>query len=104
MLMLTLDDAAKVARRLVDNRMDDDEIIRQELEQKCWIAPKADEAAKNLNDLIYDIYPAEICRQIEADNLREWCATIRINMLLAMARLRIWEGTSDEHRNGESDF
>ena len=37
MLMISLDDAVKVAKRLVIDDMDDDEIIRQELEQKCWI-------------------------------------------------------------------
>ena len=34
MLMLSLDDAVKVAKRLIADNMDDDEIIRQEMEQK----------------------------------------------------------------------
>lgn len=57
MLMLTLDDAVKVAKRLVMDDMNDEEIIRQELEQKCWFPPEADEAAKHLNDLIFHINP-----------------------------------------------
>ena len=44
MLILTLDDAVKVARRLIRDDMDDAEIIRQELMQKCWFPPKVDEA------------------------------------------------------------
>ena len=70
MLMLTLDDAVKVTKQLVVNKMNDDEIIRQELKQKCWFPPKSDEAVKRLNDLIFDINPAEICSQIEPGNLK----------------------------------
>ena len=91
MLMLTLDDAVKVAKRLVIDRMDDDEIIHQELEQKCWFPPKEHDAAKHLNDLIFDINPAEICSQIEADNLKNWCVTVQTEMKMAMVQLPCWE-------------
>ena len=92
MLMLTLDDAVKVAKRLVMDDMNDEEIIRQELEQKCWFPPEADEAAKDLNDLIFDINPAEICSQIESDNLREWCSIVQTEMKMAMMQLPCWAG------------
>ena len=72
MLMLELDDAVKVTKWLVEDQMTDEDIIRQELEQKCWFPPNTDEAAKRLNDLIFDINPAEICSQIESDNLKHW--------------------------------
>ena len=90
MLMLSLDDAVKVAKRLVIDDMDDDEIIRQELEQKCWFPPKTDDAAKRLNDLICDITPAEICAQIESDNLRNWCEIVQTEMKMAMVQLPCW--------------
>lgn len=90
MLMLTLDDAVKVAKELVDYGVDDKEIIRQYLEQKCWFPPKTDEAAKQLNDLIFNINPAEICSQIESDNLKNWCETVQIEMRMAMAQLPCW--------------
>ena len=90
MLTLTLDDAVKVTKRLVAEGMDDEEIIRQELEQKCWFPPKLDEAAKRLNDLIFDINPAEICSQIESDNLSGWCKTIQTEMKMAMVQLPCW--------------
>ena len=97
MLMLTLDDAVKVAKRLIADNIDDDEIIRQELEQKCWFPPKSDDAAKHLSDLIFDIKPAEICSQIESDNLRNWCKTIQTEMRMAMVQLPCWaEGRTDE--------
>ena len=83
MLMLTLDDAVKVSKRLVIDCMDDNEIIRQELEQKCWIPP---------NNLIFDINPAEICSQIESDNLKNWCKTIQTEMKMAMVQLPCWTG------------
>ncbi len=92
MLMLTLDDAVKVTRSLVVDGMDNEEIIRQELEQKCWIPPKTDEAAKHLNDLIFDINPAEICSQIESDNLKNWCETVQVAMKMAMVQLPCWGG------------
>ena len=91
MLMLSLDDAVKVAKRLIEDGMDDDEIIRQELEQKCWLPPKTDEAAKRLNDLIFDVNPAEICSQIEADNLKNWCKIIQTEMKMAMVQLSLPE-------------
>ena len=90
MLMLSLDDAINVAKRLVIDDMDDDEIIRQELEQKCWFPPTEDEAAKQLNDLICDISPAEICAQIESDNLRNWCEIVQTEMKMAMVQLPCW--------------
>lgn len=95
MLILSLDDAVKVAKRLVIDCMDDDEIIRQELEQKCWLPPKTDEAAKHLNGLIFDINPAEICSQIESDKLRQWCVTIQTEMMMAMVQLPCWKGGAE---------
>ena len=96
MLMLTLDDAVSVVKRLILDEVSDDEIIRQELEQKCWIPPKSENAGKRLNDLIFNINPAEICRQIESDNLRMWCGTIRTSMTLAMVQLPCWAEGRDE--------
>jgi hypothetical protein len=88
--MLTLDDAVKVAKQLVADEMDDAEIIRQELEQKCWFPPTTDTAAERLSDLIFDISPAEICAHIQKDNLREWCAFIQTEMRMAMVQLPCW--------------
>lgn len=94
--MLTLDDAVKVAKRLIRDNMNDDEIIRQELEQKCCFPPKADDSAKRLNDLIFDINPAEICSQIESDNLKNWCKIIQTEMKMAMVQLPCWgEGEAE---------
>ena len=94
--MLELDDAVKVAQWLVEDGMDDEAFIRQELEQKCWIPPKGDDAAKRLNDLIFDINPAEICSQIESDNLRKWCETVQTVMRMAMVQLPCWKGAEHE--------
>ena len=97
MLMLTLDDAVKVTQWLVEDGMNDEEIIRQELEQKCWIPSEINEPAKRLNDLIFDINPTEICAQIESDNLKSWCNTIQVEMKLAMVQLPCWG------KDGEAD-
>ena len=95
--MLTLEDAAKVAKRLVIDGMSDDEIIRQELEQKCWFPSNADKAPRHLNDLIFDINPAEICTHIQKDNLKEWCVFMQTEMKMAMVQLPSWarEDTDD---------
>ena len=102
MLMLSLDDAVAVCMRLLHDEttfFDDmpseeyesmPEFIKGEFEQKCWFPPKTDEAAKQLNDLIFDINPAEICAQIEADNLRNWCNTVQTVMKMAMVKLPGW--------------
>ena len=82
MLILTLDDAVKVAKRFSDH---DEELIRQELEQKCWLPVR--EPAKQLTSLIIDINPAEIALQIQNDNLSEWCEEMRMNMQLAVMQL-----------------
>lgn len=96
MLMLSLDDAVMVTKRLVKDGMDDEEIIRQELEQKCWLPPEADDAAKTLSDLIFDINPSEICDQIQIDNLKRWCEMMQVTMKMAMVQLPCWgEGDSD---------
>lgn len=95
MLMLELDDAVKVTKRLVEDQMTDEDIIRQELEQKCWFPPDTDEAAKRLNDLIFDINPAEICSQIESDNLKHWCEIVQTEMKMAMVQLSCWGGESE---------
>lgn len=100
MLMLSLDDAVKVAKSLIVDNMDDDEIIRQEMEQKCWFPPTKDEAAKRLNDLIFDITPAEICSQIESDNLRNWCNIVQAEMKIAMVLLPSW---AKEDMRGEKE-
>ena len=92
MLMLTLEDAVKVAKGLVKYGVDNDKIIKQELEQKCWFPPKSNKAAKRLNDLIFDINPAEICSQIESNNLKNWCKTIQTEMKMAMVQLPCWDG------------
>ena len=49
-----------------------------------------DKAAKRLNDLIFDINPAEICSQIESDNLKNWCNIIQTEMKMAMVQLPCW--------------
>lgn len=91
MLLLSLDNAVKVTKRLVRDGMDDDVVIRQELEQKCWFPPKTDEAAKHLNELIHDINPAEICSQISQDNLTDWCNAVQVMMRMSMVQLPCWE-------------
>ena len=84
MLMLKLDDAVDVVED------GDEEFIRSELEQKCWIPPETDRAAKHLNDLIFDVNPEEIGAQIASDNLRKWCGIIQTEMQMAMVQLPCW--------------
>lgn len=43
-----------------------------------------------LNELIFDVNPAEICSQIEMDNLKNWCETVQTEMKMAMVQLPCW--------------
>lgn len=101
MLMLTLDDAVKVCIGLLRETtyfddMSEEEYesmpgyIRDMFEQKCWLPAETDKPAKVLNDLIFDINPAEICSQIESDNLKHWCQIIQVNMKMAMTQMKGW--------------
>ena len=90
--LLTLDDAVKVCLRFLRDYSDTnpDEVkvlVEDEMEQKCWISRQKDEPLKRLNDLTFDINPVEIARQIESDNLRNWCKTIQVAMRMAMVEL-----------------
>ena len=93
MLMLTLEDAVKVATRLIrgydaEFLQEDEEFLRQEFEQKCWLPGGGDETpGVRLHGLIDDIRPVEICAQIESDNLGQWCEIIQANMITALAEL-----------------
>jgi len=109
-LMLTLDDAVAVCMSLLhETTFFDDmpreeyesmpEFIKSKFEQKCWIPPKNEDAAKHLNDLIFDINPAEICSQIESDNLRSWCKIVQVEMNMAFVQLPCWA----ERRTDETD-
>lgn len=108
MLMLKLDDAVEVCMRFLhETTYFDDmpreeyesmpEFIKSEFEQKCWIPPKNEEAAKRLNNLIFDINPAEICGQIESDNLRSWCEIVQTEMKMAFVQLPCWAERREEN-------
>lgn len=81
-MVLTLDDAVKVAKRFSDH---DEELIRQELEQKCWLPVR--EPAKELNGFIEAITPDEICSQIQEDKLGWWCEVMQMNMQMAIKQI-----------------
>lgn len=84
-LMLTIDDAVKVANQYC---YAGDEILREEFEQKCWIAPNQGlDAREKLIGLIMDIHPKEIASQIENDNLKNWCQNIQVSMQMALINI-----------------
>ena len=87
MLMLSLDDAVNVAKQLVINEMDDEEIIRTELEQKAWIPSKYDEPVRVLAGMIGAITPAEITEQILANKLGDWCEKVQAVMNIALMQI-----------------
>ena len=110
MLMLTLDDAVEVCLGFLYETTYFDDVSKEEFksmhefikcafEQKCWFPPKKNEAAKHLNDLIFDINPAEICSQIESDNLRNWCRTVQTEMKMAMVQLPCWSERRTDGQN-----
>lgn len=91
MLMLTLEDAVKVAVDILnsyDVAIDDSDVdyIEQELEQQCYvgISDKDKSFVEELDGYIMDINPAEIASQIESDHLRNWCKNLQVAMHMAM--------------------
>ena len=96
MLMLTLDDAVKVAKELAHDGIDDEDTIRNELEQKCWIAPEQYKAAKKLSYSITEITPREICRHILEGDLKGWCWLMQTEMQMALIQLPCWAGKEEE--------
>ena len=93
-LMLTIDDAVKIYKRLVEwdgiHEVDEEteDLVRDAFEQKCWLNECDDPAMKQLTDLIVDVNPAEICAQIQNDNLKDWCTTIQVSMQMALVQIR----------------
>ena len=92
-MLLDIKDAVKVVLNYlgdIDNYPDEEgiEYIYQEMEQKCWLTGNTDPALKRLNDLIMDMNPAEICSQIERDNLKNWCELIQVEMQMALIKAK----------------
>lgn len=83
-LVLTLDKAVAV---VMENFDTDEEWIRQELEQKCYINSGVENPRKELIELIMDVNPAEIASQIEADNLRDWCKTMQVGLQMLLMQI-----------------
>ncbi len=81
-LMLTIDDAVKVASEYCDYD------LRNEFEQKCWIRSSVKSGREELVGLIMDINPKEIASHVEHDNLKEWCETIQVSMQLALMKIK----------------
>lgn len=87
-LMINLDDAIGIIRAKLDtyggqiNLCEDDlERLRNDLEQKCYVFADQDEEqnAKMLRVLLDRVNVHAITRQIQKDNLNNWCNTWRNN-------------------------
>ena len=95
MLLLTIEDAVKVALAYIgdhcyDYAIDkqDELLLCQEMEQKCWIHKSDDDHLKRLINLIMDVNPAEICDQIQNDHLKQWCITIQTAIQIELMQIQ----------------
>lgn len=100
MLFLDLDDAMKVLKwhGFLDEGYEDPdglELVRSELEQKCYIKTKDDTISK-VAQLACDINPKEIAAQIEHDNLGQWCENIQAEFTACVAKYREEDEEKDE--------
>lgn len=94
-MFLDLEDAIQVLKIngfLDSGYADDDglEIVRNELEQKCYIKSEND-TVKNISSLTCDINPKEIASQIEHDNLGQWCEILRAELNACVAKDEVWD-------------
>lgn len=85
MLTLTLADACNAAiQYMVDRgyKLDpgEPEVIRSELEQKCYMGHESE----TLTQMFNRISPREIAFQIENDSLSTWCEEWRVNASMAL--------------------
>lgn len=94
-MLLDINDAVKVAIDNIRNNYncdvdeEDEEILHQEMEQKVWITDFTDEPFMlQLMGLIMDVNPAEICAQIESDNLKNWCEKIQVSMQMCLIKMK----------------
>lgn len=95
-MLLDINDAVKVAMNYIHDHCDDygideedEKLMYQEMEQKVWITEFTDEPIMlQLIGCIMDINPAEICAQIESDNLKNWCQTIQVSMQMCLVRMK----------------
>ena len=84
-MMLTLEDAVKVAKRLFDFDPEDEKWVRSEFEQKCYLGSR--DPKGRLIEMFYEINPKSICLEIEKDSLTEWCERIRAELEMAYTTL-----------------
>ena len=96
-LMLTKTDAVNICCEILSEytriSAEHKEWIEQEFEQKCWLTSLNDTPINELYNLLCDVNPAEICAQIENDNLTKWCATVHITAQLLFKKIK--EQTDD---------
>lgn len=90
-MMLTLDDAVKVAKELFCECFDGEdegyeEMVRSEFEQQCYLESRDHES--RLLETIDEINPHAICLKIERDGLREWCEGVRAELEMAYTRIK----------------
>jgi hypothetical protein len=91
-LMLTQSDAVNICCEILSEytriNAEHREWIEGEFKQKCWLTSLADTPINELYNLLCDVNPAEICAQIENDNLTKWCATVRINAQMLFQKIK----------------
>lgn len=93
-LMLTIDDAIKVAMTFTEKYLDnysltqeDVELLRQDMEQKCWVKMFPENPIENIKGLISDVNPAEIVSHIQNDNLTTWCESWQASVQIEIRRI-----------------
>lgn len=93
MLMLTLDDAVKVASDVIEEYFDckwypeERDYLRQELLQKCYFAKREYSPEKELADLIDDVNVVEIGKHIKQGDLSNWSQIWKATAIIQLARI-----------------
>lgn len=99
-MMLDLEDAVMVAKRLMeayggDVTEETEELIRNELEQKCYVNTM-EKRLKPIEDMlnqIMEITPENIAGAISKDHLREYCKELQVALNMLFIQIPInWPG------------
>ena len=85
-MMLTIEDAVNVAKRIFDVDPEDEEWLFSEFEQKCYL--ESADPEQRILEVIDCINAKEICDQIIHDQLSDWCEGMRAEFEMAFSRMK----------------
>ena len=91
MIMLTVEDATKVAKRFCINKLEgwDDELeelLKSDMEQQAYLDFTSDDPFKTLTEKIAEISPNTIAKHVVNGDLKDWCIDWQVTMQMELMK------------------